>query len=72
MCLRFGVRCNTVLPGFIETPMTEAVPEKVIEKVCDHWFSLTFSLPKVVIFKIQQNFQVLICVMLKYKANSIT
>ena len=52
--------------------MTEAVPEKVIEKVCDHWFSLTFSLPKVVIFKIQQNFQVLICVMLKYKANSIT
>ena len=54
VCLRFGVRCNAVLPGFIETSMTEAVPEKIIEKVCDHWISLTFSLPKVVILKIQQ------------------
>ncbi|XP_071960661.1 estradiol 17-beta-dehydrogenase 8-like [Antedon mediterranea] len=25
-----GIRCNTVLPGFIRTPMTETVPEKVI------------------------------------------
>ena len=26
------MRCNAVLPGFIQTPMTEAVPEKVLEK----------------------------------------
>ncbi|KAL9968358.1 hypothetical protein ACROYT_G026719 [Oculina patagonica] len=30
---RFGVRCNAVLPGFIQTPMTDAVPEKVLEKL---------------------------------------
>lgn len=30
---RFGVRCNAVLPGFIQTPMTEHVPEKVLENV---------------------------------------
>jgi len=27
---RSNVRCNTVLPGFIKTPMTDAVPEKVM------------------------------------------
>ncbi|XP_033124270.1 estradiol 17-beta-dehydrogenase 8-like [Anneissia japonica] len=25
-----GIRCNAVLPGFIKTPMTETVPEKVV------------------------------------------
>ncbi|KAM4725946.1 (3R)-3-hydroxyacyl-CoA dehydrogenase isoform 2-T2 [Anableps anableps] len=30
---RFGIRCNCVLPGFISTPMTEKVPEKVLEKM---------------------------------------
>uniref|UniRef100_A0A3P8T6W2 (3R)-3-hydroxyacyl-CoA dehydrogenase n=1 Tax=Amphiprion percula TaxID=161767 RepID=A0A3P8T6W2_AMPPE len=30
---RFGIRCNCVLPGFISTPMTEKVPEKVISKM---------------------------------------
>ncbi|XP_041082010.1 estradiol 17-beta-dehydrogenase 8 [Polyodon spathula] len=29
---RFGIRCNTVLPGFIATPMTAKVPEKVLDK----------------------------------------
>jgi len=26
---RFGIRVNVILPGFIKTPMTDAVPEKV-------------------------------------------
>ncbi|XP_037549023.1 estradiol 17-beta-dehydrogenase 8 [Nematolebias whitei] len=30
---RYGIRCNCVLPGFISTPMTDQVPEKVINKV---------------------------------------
>ncbi|KAG7219339.1 hypothetical protein INR49_019116 [Caranx melampygus] len=30
---RFGIRCNCVLPGFISTPMTDKVPEKVITKI---------------------------------------
>ncbi|KAM3858534.1 (3R)-3-hydroxyacyl-CoA dehydrogenase [Diretmus argenteus] len=30
---RFGIRCNCVLPGFISTPMTDKVPEKVINKM---------------------------------------
>ncbi|XP_037699406.1 estradiol 17-beta-dehydrogenase 8 isoform X2 [Choloepus didactylus] len=29
---RYGIRCNTVLPGFIATPMTQKVPQKVIDK----------------------------------------
>ena len=33
---RFGIRCNCVLPGFISTPMTDKVPEKVIYKVHTH------------------------------------
>ncbi|KAM9386173.1 (3R)-3-hydroxyacyl-CoA dehydrogenase [Pholidichthys leucotaenia] len=30
---KFGIRCNCVLPGFIATPMTEKVPEKVITMI---------------------------------------
>uniref|UniRef100_A0A8D3EFS8 (3R)-3-hydroxyacyl-CoA dehydrogenase n=1 Tax=Scophthalmus maximus TaxID=52904 RepID=A0A8D3EFS8_SCOMX len=30
---RFGIRCNCVLPGFISTPMTDKVPEKVLTKM---------------------------------------
>lgn len=30
---KFGIRCNCVLPGFITTPMTDKVPEKVIDKI---------------------------------------
>jgi len=29
---QFGIRCNTILPGFIKSPMTDAVPDKVKEK----------------------------------------
>ncbi|XP_030053087.1 (3R)-3-hydroxyacyl-CoA dehydrogenase isoform X1 [Microcaecilia unicolor] len=29
---RYGIRCNTVLPGFIDTPMTQKVPQKVLDK----------------------------------------
>nr|XP_025846472.1 estradiol 17-beta-dehydrogenase 8 isoform X3 [Vulpes vulpes] len=28
-----GIRCNSVLPGFITTPMTQKVPQKVLDKV---------------------------------------
>uniref|UniRef100_A0A3B4AAB2 (3R)-3-hydroxyacyl-CoA dehydrogenase n=1 Tax=Periophthalmus magnuspinnatus TaxID=409849 RepID=A0A3B4AAB2_9GOBI len=31
--LSFGIRCNCVLPGFITTPMTDKVPDKVINKL---------------------------------------
>nr|UST29461.1 estradiol 17-beta-dehydrogenase 8-like [Haliclona caerulea] len=29
---RFGIRCNAVLPGFINTPMTEKLPEEIMQK----------------------------------------
>ncbi|XP_003789130.1 estradiol 17-beta-dehydrogenase 8 [Otolemur garnettii] len=30
---RHGIRCNSILPGFIATPMTQKVPQKVLDKV---------------------------------------
>ena len=30
---RYGVRANAVAPGFIETDMTDAIPDKVKEKI---------------------------------------
>ena len=30
---RYGVRANAVAPGFIDTPMTQAIPEKVKDKI---------------------------------------
>lgn len=34
---RHGIRCNSVLPGFIATPMTRKMPEKVKDKVGCGW-----------------------------------
>lgn len=34
---RHGIRCNSVLPGFITTPMTQKVPQKVLDKVGHGW-----------------------------------
>nr|KAF6462037.1 hydroxysteroid 17-beta dehydrogenase 8 [Molossus molossus] len=33
---RHGIRCNSVLPGFITTPMTQKVSQKVLDKVGGH------------------------------------
>ncbi len=30
---RYNIRANAVAPGFIKTPMTEKVPEKIIEQM---------------------------------------
>ena len=29
---QYGIRVNAILPGFIETPMSAAVPDKVIQR----------------------------------------
>ncbi|XP_060225096.1 (3R)-3-hydroxyacyl-CoA dehydrogenase isoform X2 [Meriones unguiculatus] len=34
---RHGIRCNSVLPGFIATPMTRKMPEKVKDKMWQMW-----------------------------------
>ncbi|XP_070531954.1 (3R)-3-hydroxyacyl-CoA dehydrogenase-like [Ptychodera flava] len=33
---RFNIRCNAILPGWIETPMTQAVPDKVKAQILPH------------------------------------
>ncbi|XP_027732086.1 estradiol 17-beta-dehydrogenase 8 isoform X1 [Vombatus ursinus] len=30
---RHGIRCNSILPGFIITPMTKKVPQKVLDRI---------------------------------------
>ncbi|XP_043860575.1 (3R)-3-hydroxyacyl-CoA dehydrogenase [Dromiciops gliroides] len=30
---RHGIRCNSILPGFIITPMTKKVPQKVLDQI---------------------------------------
>ncbi|XP_074167414.1 (3R)-3-hydroxyacyl-CoA dehydrogenase isoform X2 [Sminthopsis crassicaudata] len=30
---RHGIRCNSILPGFIITPMTKKVPQKILDKI---------------------------------------
>ncbi|XP_036908621.1 estradiol 17-beta-dehydrogenase 8 isoform X3 [Sturnira hondurensis] len=34
---RYGIRCNSVLPGLITTPMTQKVPQKVLDKMWQMW-----------------------------------
>ncbi|XP_058410623.1 (3R)-3-hydroxyacyl-CoA dehydrogenase isoform X3 [Diceros bicornis minor] len=34
---RHGIRCNSVLPGFITTPMTQKMPQKVLDKMWQMW-----------------------------------
>ena len=31
---RYNIRVNTILPGFIKTPMTQKVPDKVLNAIC--------------------------------------
>lgn len=33
MCDRYGIRVNCILPGFITTPMTDAVPQDILQRV---------------------------------------
>jgi len=28
---KFGIRCNAIMPGFIDTPLVESVPDKVLD-----------------------------------------
>ena len=34
---RYGIRCNVVLPGFIQTSMLNTIPPKLIKKVSVHY-----------------------------------
>lgn len=52
---RFGIRCNCVLPGFITTPMTDKVPEKVISKVqLTHTLTLSTSKSEVLMYNLTE------------------
>lgn len=31
---RYNIRVNCIIPGFIKTPMTGKIPDKVLEKIC--------------------------------------
>jgi 17beta-estradiol 17-dehydrogenase/3alpha(17beta)-hydroxysteroid dehydrogenase (NAD+) len=31
---RYNIRVNCIIPGFVKTPMTDKIPEKVLEKIC--------------------------------------
>jgi len=43
---KFNIRANTIVPGFIETPMTEVVPPKVQASLMRQIPLLRFGLPK--------------------------
>ncbi|KAI4458791.1 short-chain dehydrogenases/reductases family member [Holotrichia oblita] len=43
---KFGIRCNSVLPGFILTPMTETIPEKVKMKLLSTIASNRYGKPE--------------------------
>lgn len=43
---KHGIRVNTVVPGFIHTPMTEAVPEKVKEMIVKQIAMRRFGYPE--------------------------
>lgn len=40
LCYRFGIRCNAILPGFIDTPMTKQIPEEIMNQVSLYPISL--------------------------------
>jgi 17beta-estradiol 17-dehydrogenase / 3alpha(17beta)-hydroxysteroid dehydrogenase (NAD+) / 3-oxoacyl-[acyl-carrier protein] reductase alpha subunit len=43
---KYGIRVNTVVPGFIHTPMTEAVPDKVKEMIVKQIAMRRFGYPE--------------------------
>lgn len=43
---RYGIRVNTVVPGFINTPMTVSVPEKVKEIITQNIAMRRFGEPE--------------------------
>lgn len=43
---RLGIRVNAVLPGFIETPMTAVVPDKIKKKFMERISSQRIGKPE--------------------------
>lgn len=43
---RKGVRCNAIQPGFIKTPMTDAIPEKVVSQLVASIPMQTMGMPE--------------------------